>query len=89
MNITGGFNICEDNAATYSVIMDTTGAFGNYQVEKTRPLIDSILNTPYKMQHISFNAANSWTGTTGMVGGNSIHNNIQPYITVNIWRRIS
>ncbi len=39
-------------------------------------------------ENITVNGNNRITERTGSTGGNQPHNNIQPYITVYMWRRI-
>lgn len=87
MNITGTFDICEDNAGTYSVIKNPTGVFTTKQTTEERPLIYSLLDKPYKMQQVSFNASRSWTGATSKEGESQAFNVMQPYLSVYIWKR--
>ena len=35
-----------------------------------------------------FDASRSWTGETSSAGSNQAHNNMPPFISVNIWRRV-
>ena len=37
----------------------------------------------------NFNAASNWTGNTSSAGGNGAHNNLQPYITVYMYKRVA
>ena len=39
--------------------------------------------------NLSFDASRSWTGETSSVGANQAHNNMPPYLTVYMWKRIS
>lgn len=38
---------------------------------------------------INFTASNSWEGATSEEGGSQSHNNMQPYLAVYMWKRIS
>lgn len=77
MNITGGFYGDDTETYCFGAFSRTTGGGHGLEVVGSG---NSIIN---------FNAADSWTGETSYTGYDSQHNNIQPYITVNIWRRIS
>ena len=35
-----------------------------------------------------FDASRSWTGATSAVGGSASHNNMPPYLAINMWKRI-
>lgn len=35
-----------------------------------------------------FDASRSWTGATSAVGGSASHNNMPPYLAINMWQRI-
>ncbi len=39
------------------------------------------------VRQIHFQASRAWTGETSSVGDGSAHNNLQPYITVYMWKR--
>ncbi len=39
------------------------------------------------VRQIHFQASRAWTGETSSVGGDGAHNNLQPYITVYMWKR--
>ena len=41
------------------------------------------------IQNFRLDASKSWTGATSEVGSDNAHNNIQPYIAVFLWKRVS
>ncbi len=36
---------------------------------------------------ITFDASRSWSGSTSEEGNNATHNNLQPYLSIYIWKR--
>lgn len=81
MNITGSINcpyVCF--SANHGTGALKTGAPNtpHYGANNASPAYSSILN---------FNATDSWTGTTSEEGNNAEHNNLQPYLSVFIWKR--
>lgn len=82
MNITGSY---------YSRIVSssniTTGAFEK-GVSGRQP---AIFREGYETYDYKFNfdASNSWEGATSEEGGSQPHNNMQPYLAVYMWKRIS
>ena len=46
-------------------------------------------STSSKEDKVDFQASRSWTGETSLVGANSSHNNLSPFLAVFCWKRIS
>lgn len=81
MNITGGINcpyVCF--SANHGTGALKTGASNtpHYGANNAAAGYSSILN---------FNAADSWSGSTSEKGNSVAHNNLQPYLSVFIWKR--
>jgi len=53
----------------------------------THSFADNTGTTNVSIDDISHTIANRVTGTTGATGGGDAHNNIQPYITIYMWKR--
>lgn len=80
MNITGSFNPWGENMSNV-----TTGAF--YTTSSTQKGSNIAGDNDNAMYY--FDASRNWTGATSSVGGNAAHNNMPPYLTVYMWKRIS
>lgn len=93
MNITGSINI-EPNIGTNTPNEDEinfSGASGAIVLNKstwTQAVVSSSsAPTWYHDRSISFDASRSWSGSTSEEGNNAAHNNLQPYLSVFIWKR--
>ena len=86
MNIVGSFNH-PTWAATDMSSGSVSGAFthGNGVTFQYTGMTDN----KRVSAKFSFNASKAWTGETSSIGGDAAHNNMPPYLTVYIWKRIS
>lgn len=81
--------------SSYETVVSASGAFstrtefiasdGNSQARDY--LTEESTGSRTYRDDITMKASNSWTGSTSSVGGSQSHNNIQPYITVYMWKR--
>lgn len=55
-----------------------------YRGSATTYQADTTKNAGYRL---GFRASKSWSGETSYQGGNQAHNNMPPYLVVNIWER--
>ena len=82
MNITGSFYgdmTSRDVGVTATGAFTFGGGYGNFNTG----------NNYYLITGFKFDASRSWTGATSSVGSNQPHNNMPPYLTVYMWKRIS
>lgn len=93
MNITGGINI-EPNISANTANEDAinfSGAYGAIVLNKLTWEQATVPNpsaqTWYHDRSISFDASRSWRDSTSEEGNNVAHNNLQPYLSVFIWKR--
>ena len=94
MNITGSLGGTRTHiGATSSVIQDwCSGAIytnirnGAYTTMQT---VSFTSTTQATGDGVCLDASKNWTGATSSVGGNQPHNNMPPYLTVYMWKRIS
>ena len=77
MNITGSY-ICDNEQVQYA-----TGAFYGSSASGSGCSNDTVCSK------MNFDASRSWTGSTSEIGGNQVHNNMPPYLTVYCWKRVS
>lgn len=90
MNITGTLSKIEFDPQPKATDSVSTGALSaSNEIEYWRAQGTS--KTISAIRNLNFNAANnnSWTGSTSSVGEGSAHNNMPPYITVYVWKRIN
>ena len=77
INISGGFNIADG--------AHIEGAWGVFS--KNESHIWSKGDNENAGKGINFNSNHSHTVSIGNAGGNQAHNNIQPYVSIYIWKR--
>lgn len=88
MEITGGFrSYSEYNLNNASYQNYCLGAFTSEESYGTNTNVSSGSSDCIR-QH-TFTASRSWTGETSSVGENQPHNNMPPYLVVNMWKRMS
>lgn len=93
MNITGSIAI-EPNIITNTAneedinFGNPSGAFGITKANVVQAMGAST-GAPnwYHDKYITFDASRSWSGSTSEEGNNATHNNLQPYLSVFIWKR--
>ena len=88
MNITGSLSIDPTNN---NAGMDATGTGSGAITSTSKQGLGS--NSDADGWNVwggfTFDASKSWTGATSSVGGNTAHNNMPPYLTVYMWKRIA
>lgn len=77
MNIIGGFT---NNGHASGI-----GAWGSFTCIKNGKLSNE--GAANDGGEFAFDASLAWSGNTSAVGGDESHNNMPPYIVVNIWKR--
>lgn len=88
MEITGKlrvFNEYDLNNANYQ--NHVGGAFSSEETWGTSTGLASGSKDAVRMHY--FTASNAWTGETSSSGGGQAHNNMPPYLVVNMWKRVS
>lgn len=88
MEITGKLRVFNEynlNNANYQNYVG--GAFSSEETWGSSTDLASGSKDAIRMHY--FNASNAWTGETSSVGGGQSHNNMPPYLTVNMWKRMS
>lgn len=84
MNITGGINFVAGGYGEQNC--KTTGAFNHAGVYQPSGY-NNQGNSGSLMENVTFDASRSWSGSTSKEGNNAAHNNLQPYLSVFIWKR--
>lgn len=88
MEITGKlrvFNEYDLNNANYQNYVG--GAFSSEETWGTSTGLASGSKDAVRMHY--FNASKAWTGETSSAGGGQAHNNMPPYVVVNMWKRVA
>lgn len=81
MNITGTIGYFRGDASAY---FTSSGAFSTSSVSKG----SYTGNTQTTGIEATFNAADTWTGSTSSTGSSQAHNNMPPYVAYNCWVRV-
>lgn len=88
MNITGSWEFMDDSSnAGVDAHISGTGAFSGIEKFGYGSSVSSTSGEWYLGGGVKFDASDSWTGETGESGGNNSHNNMPPYLVVNMWKR--
>lgn len=88
MEITGKLRVYNDyNLNNTSYQNYVGGAFSSEETYGTSSNLASGSNDAVR-QH-NFTASNAWTGETSSAGEGAPHNNMPPYLVVNMWKRMS
>ena len=77
------------HADTASQQFDSTTASGVFSLETITTHRNNGCDWAPDCIRLRFNGNHSHTTTIQSIGGGSVHNNIAPYLSVNIWKRIS
>ena len=77
------------HADTASQQFDSTTASGVFSLETITTHRNNGCDWAPNCIRLRFNGNHSHTTTIQSIGGGSVHNNIAPYLSVNIWKRIS
>ena len=91
MDITGTIRVVGSlSSSGWTVNTQTGGAFYEIvQNSSVQTFAQCVENTNDNTSYAGFQASRNWTGETSSVGGNTAHNNMPPYLTVYMWKRIS
>lgn len=84
MNITGSVT-SQDTNYFWGAGTTASGAFADAHVGGSN--IGNAYWSGSRGNGFSFDASRTWTGTTSEEGNNAEHNNLQPYLSVFIWKR--
>lgn len=88
MNITGTYRTGSGNNVglgdDYSMTQ-ATGALGKNSIGTGQTTMST--TGKYDRCEMTFDASKSWSGSTSEEGNNAAHNNLQPYLSVFIWKR--
>ena len=82
MNITGSVGSAYGQTKTNS-----SGAFTRQNTGGIQDGGDNADGERILTSVINFDASRSWSGSTSVVGGGQLHNNMMPYETVYRWKR--
>lgn len=95
MNITGSINF-EPNIATNlggseqnAIIGNGSGALKATYSNVIQVVAQDSTATWYHDNGFELNAADNWTGETSSVGEGNSHNNLPPYLSVYLFKRVS
>lgn len=87
MNITGAAFTSHSQGICYLNVAGCSGAFyGTTNVTNCGKV--AVNGTFSGAAALGLDASRSWTGATSSVGGNEAHNNMPPYLSVYVWKRI-
>ena len=84
MEITGTLEVRPWSNGTYPLAY-SGGAFYGSKSTTNRGAVAT--SAEVKSDYVNFAASRTWTGETSSMGGGKKHNNLPPYISVNMWKR--
>lgn len=85
MNITGYSDKFDSNSG-WDSNLEVNGAFYVSDLG-SRGKVTNDSSGSYDWVRFGFDASRSWTGSTSTVGSDQPHNNMQPYLSVYMWKR--